>query len=149
MTTEGQPVQSTWNADKYLTGKKTRQVNLLLDACEICGLNGISDTCETHETSGDFIELTIKDLSWNRRNQIMSNALNWDTDGNTGFQANIYTQECLKEVIVEAPWGKTTDLFLIQVGDQLGLALDSLVPKPFTQLNKNGKTQTITESKKG
>ena len=149
MSTEIQETKSTWNSDKYLTGKKTYKVKLLLDVCDTCGNNGISDICKDHGTSGDSIEITIKELSWSKRNQIMSMALNWDTDGNTGFHADVYTKECLKEVIVEAPWGQTSDVFLIQVGDQLGSALDSLVPKPFSNAGRNSGKPTLDQAKKG
>jgi len=143
-------VTTQWNPDKYLTGKKTRKVKLLLDECESCNTNGIAEdgSCDSHETTGDFVEITIQELSWNKRNQIMSESLNWDTDGNTGFQTDIYTKAVLKEIIVEAPWGPTTDMFLIQVGDQLGAALDTLVPKPFAQYGRNDNRLSIDEAKK-
>ena len=34
-------------------------------------------------------------------------------------------------MIVEAPWGETTDTFLGQCGPELGTALENLVPKAF------------------
>ena len=39
--------------------------------------------------------------------------------------------EVLKEIIVEAPWGKTTDEFLISINQELGSALEKLVPSAF------------------
>ena len=35
-------------------------------------------------------------------------------------------------MIVEAPWGRTTEAFLITIDDRLGSALESIVPKAFT-----------------
>ena len=34
-------------------------------------------------------------------------------------------------MVVEAPWGETTDTFLGQCGPELGIALENLVPKAF------------------
>ena len=39
-------------------------------------------------------------------------------------------------------------MFLIQVGDQLGAALDTLVPKPFAQYGRNDNRLSIDEAKK-
>ena len=34
-------------------------------------------------------------------------------------------------MIIEAPWGRTTEAFLISIDERLGTALESLVPKAF------------------
>ena len=37
----------------------------------------------------------------------------------------------MKEMIVEAPWGNTTESFLLQIDNRLGAALEALVPQAF------------------
>ena len=52
---------------------------------------------------------------------------------------NDHIREVLKYMVVEAPWGATTDTFLAQINAELGNALESLVPKAFeTQENAGG-----------
>ena len=41
-------------------------------------------------------------------------------------------RECLKEMIIEAPWGKTTEAFLLSIDERLGGALEKLVPQAFS-----------------
>ena len=54
------------------------------------------------EETGDEVELTIKQLSWSKRNQLISKCLTW-TDGNkSAFNADLYVRECLKDMIIEA-----------------------------------------------
>ena len=35
-------------------------------------------------------------------------------------------------MIIDAPWGKTTEAFLVTIDERLGTALESLVPKAFS-----------------
>tara|TARA_R110000824_G_scaffold55321_2_gene152538 strand:- start:244 stop:660 length:417 start_codon:yes stop_codon:yes gene_type:complete len=79
----------------------------------------------------DSFEISIKNLSWSKRNQLISKNLNWDNTGNTSFSADGYVRDCLKEMIVDAPWGRTTESLLISFDERLGAALEELVPKAF------------------
>ena len=74
----------------------------------------------------------VKDLSWSRKNQLVAKAMAFggQTEG-MSFDADYYVKECLKAMIVDAPWGKTTDVFLISINDELGKALEELVPRAF------------------
>lgn len=81
--------------------------------------------------TGDKFEVTVKPLSWSKKNQLLSKHLGWDDDGNTSFKADEYVRECLREMIVDAPWGKTTESFLISIDNRLGAALEKLVPQAF------------------
>ena len=65
----------------------------------------------------------------------MSKCLAWDNAGNTNFDGDSYIRQCLKEMIVEAPWGKTTEAFLIRINSELGTALESLVPNAFESID--------------
>ena len=84
------------------------------------------------EGTGDEFELTVKQLPWARRNQLISKCVSWDNDGKTSFGGDTYVRECLKEMIVEAPWGRTTEAFLLSIDERLGSALEKLVPAAFS-----------------
>jgi len=81
--------------------------------------------------TGESFEVSVKQISWSKRNQIISKNLHWDSTGNTSFSADGYVRDCLKEIIVEAPWGRTTETLLLSFDDRLGTALETLVPKAF------------------
>ena len=79
----------------------------------------------------DELTITVQDLSWSRRNQIVSRCVAWDNSGNTNFDGDGYIRQCLKEMIVDAPWGKTTEAFLVRINTELGRALETFVPSAF------------------
>ena len=81
--------------------------------------------------TGDSFKVTLKQLSWSRRNQILAESIKWNADGNTAFNSDVYVRSCLKEVLVDAPWGRTTEAFLISIDSRMGAALEALVPKAF------------------
>ena len=57
--------------------------------------------------------------------------MNFSADGNSSFDSGVYIKEVLKAIIIEAPWGKTTDDFLNSISSDLGSALEQLVPSAF------------------
>jgi len=83
------------------------------------------------EQTGDEFEVSVKTLSWSRRNQLVSRCLKVTNDGQSSFDGDKYIRECLKEIIVEAPWGPTTEAFLVSIDDRLGTALEKIVPNAF------------------
>tara|TARA_R100001082_G_C4359968_1_gene158827 strand:- start:246 stop:629 length:384 start_codon:yes stop_codon:yes gene_type:complete len=85
----------------------------------------------TIEETGDTFEVSVKGLSWAKRNQLISRFMKFDNDGNTQFNASEYVRACLCDMIVDAPWGKTTEAFLISIDSRLGKALETLVPEAF------------------
>ena len=95
----------------------------------------ISSVTETRTLSidGTSFDVHVKSLSWSMRNQILSKSLKWDNNGSTVFDGDAYVRECLKEIIVEAPWGRTTESFLISIDHRLGGLLETLVPKAFDE----------------
>ena len=66
----------------------------------------------------------------------MANCMKFDTKGNTNFEADTYVRAYLRELIVEAPWGVTTESFLLSIDTRLGGALEKLVPSAFAEDNK-------------
>ena len=83
------------------------------------------------EATGESFEVGIKTLSWSKRNQLISKNMAWDNAGNTSFSADSYVRDCLKEMIVDAPCGRTTESLLLSFDDRIGAALEELVPKAF------------------
>ena len=107
----------------------TTSTNFDVDKYRVGSWNKVETV--TIEETGDTFEVTVKPLSWAKRNQLISEHMSWDSNGNTSFQASEYVRACLREMIIEAPWGKTTEAFLISIDHRLGTALESLVPQAF------------------
>jgi len=95
----------------------------------------------------DELKLTVKDMSWSKRNRIMSQSLTWDTNGNTNFDGDSYVRLCLKEMIISAPWGPTTEAFLVRINDELGAALEQLVPRAFSDNGMDNEIQAIKKER--
>ena len=87
----------------------------------------------TIDSTGESFEVSVKPMSWSKRNQLISKNLNWNQTGETSFSADGYVRDCLKEMIVDAPWGRTTEALLLSFDDKLGAALEKLVPKAFAE----------------
>ena len=81
--------------------------------------------------TGDTFEVSIKPMPWSKRNKLVSKCLTFDDNGTVGFDGDGYVRGCLKEIIVDAPWGATTEAFLMSIDTRLGTALEVLVPKAF------------------
>ncbi len=100
----------------------------------------LNKTVKIEETGEEF-KVKVKNLSWSRKNQIVAKYVKWSTDGISSFNTEGYMREILKEIIVDAPWGKTTETFLISIDGRLGSALEKIVPIAFED-------STIPEDKK-
>lgn len=96
--------------------------------------------------TGDTFTIKIKDLSWARRNQILSKSIRIATDGNTTFDGDAYVRSCLKEMVVDAPWGRTTESFLMSIDARLGGVLETLVPQAF---DASSSLSEVDDVKKG
>ena len=82
----------------------------------------------TIEETQETFTLRIRPMSWSRRNQLMSKHMNWQGDEKTGFDGDGFVRAYLRDIIVEAPWGRTTESFLLSIDARLGAALETLVP---------------------
>ena len=78
----------------------------------------------------DELTLGIRDLGYVQKNKLVSSCYTY-AGGTVGFDMDTYMRETLKTMIVEAPWGNTTESFLLQVDNRLGAALEKLVPQAF------------------
>lgn len=96
------------------------------------------------ESTGDEFEIKRRPLSWSRRNQLMSEHVKIKTSGDPEFDSDGFMRSCLKEVIVEAPWGRTTEAFLISIDSRLGQELEKLLPK----ISGEGEEESSEEIKK-
>lgn len=85
------------------------------------------------EETGVSFEISINELSWSKRNQLMAKCMKFDSKGNTNFEADAYVRAYLKELIVDAPWGATTESFLLSIDTRLGGAIEKLVPSAFAE----------------
>lgn len=104
-----------FDLSKYQVAQATKTVSLVI------------------EDTGDTIDVVVKQLSWTKRNQLLSKCLQFDSGGQTtSFNGDLYVRECLKEMIVDAPWGRTTEAFLVSIDERLGGALEKLVPNAFS-----------------
>tara|TARA_R110002020_G_scaffold474949_1_gene708069 strand:+ start:2239 stop:2631 length:393 start_codon:yes stop_codon:yes gene_type:complete len=116
MTTQKSKVKAnvnTFNLSKYQIEASTKSVPIKI------------------EETGDEFNITVKQLSWSKRNQLISKALQFNQAGGSSFDGDLYVRECLKAMIVDAPWGRTTEAFLVSIDSRLGGALESIVPKAF------------------
>tara|TARA_R110000824_G_scaffold336271_1_gene522813 strand:+ start:1189 stop:1575 length:387 start_codon:yes stop_codon:yes gene_type:complete len=114
MTTQKSKVNvNTFDLSKYQIESKVKKVPIKI------------------EETGDEFEVTVKQLSWSRRNQLLSKALQFTQSGGSKFDGDLYVRECLKAMIVDAPWGRTTEALLVSIDSRLGTALEAIVPKAF------------------
>ena len=90
----------------------------------------------TIEETGDSFEVKVKPVSWAKRNQLLAKHMSWAADGSTSFNVAEYVRECLTEMVIEAPWGKTTESFLISIDSRLGAALEQIVPQAFSNASQ-------------
>ena len=79
------------------------------------------------------IALKVKQLSWSRKNQILSACFTYGADSRMKFNFDKYIKDMLCEMIVEAPWGQTTHIFLSKISPEFGSLLEKLVPKAFEE----------------
>ena len=116
---------------------KTSQAKAPFDVSKYMVSNQVEE--KEVKLSNDKFTVKVKDLSWSRKNQLIAKAMAFggQTEG-MSFDADYYVKECLKAMIVEAPWGKTTDVFLIGINDELGKALETIVPRAFGDSDEAG-----------
>ena len=85
----------------------------------------------TIKVNDDEFDVVVKPVTWQLKNELVSKCMNFSATGESSFDSGIYIKEVLKAIIIEAPWGKTTDDFLNSISSDLGSALEQLVPSAF------------------
>jgi hypothetical protein len=86
------------------------------------------------EYQGKKFALKIKPITWSKKNQILTKCFTYGQDGQMSFNFDKYMKEILVEIIAEAPWGKTDQIFLSRIKPDFGAILEKLVPKAFEEL---------------
>ncbi len=106
----------------------------------------VSDNSETRvvDLGDDSFEVRVKPLSWFQRNTLMSKCMQIKGNSESSFDGALYVREVLKVIIIEAPWGKTNDLFLSSIDTRLGQALETLV----SSMSGDEEELTLDETKK-
>jgi len=95
----------------------------------------VSDTTKEIdlEFEGVKISIEIKPLSWSRKNQILSGCFTYGNDSQMKFNFDKYIKDMLCAMIVKAPWGETTHIFLSKIKPEFGAMLEKLVPRAFEE----------------
>jgi hypothetical protein len=78
----------------------------------------------------DELVLGVKDLGYVAKNKLVSSCYTY-VGGTVGFDMDTYMRETIKAMVVEAPWGVTNDMFLMSIDQQLGKALEDIIPSAF------------------
>jgi|TARA_R110001606_G_scaffold375441_1_gene533736 hypothetical protein len=111
MTTGSNPTSPSFDVSKYKIKEQNQTYTVKLEK--------------------DEFDVIIKPMTWQQKNELVARCMTFDDKGNSSFDSGIYIKEVLKEILIEAPWGKTTDEFLNSINQEMGSALEKLVPSAF------------------
>ena len=65
-----------------------------------------STSVETLSVDGTEFEVTLKPLTWSKKNQFLSKCMKWDSDGNTVFDGDAYVRLALQRNDCPCPLGQ-------------------------------------------
>ena len=111
MTTGSNPTSPSFDVSKYKIKEQNQTYTIKLEK--------------------DEFDVIIKPMTWQQKNELVARCMTFDDKGNSSFDSGIHIKEVLKEILIEAPWGKTTDEFLNSINQEMGSALEKLVPSAF------------------
>ena len=83
---------------------------------------------------GVEIPVKVRELSWSEKNQVLSQCFTYHTDKDISFNFDKYSKLVLKKIIVQAPWGETSEVFLNKIRPEFGSVLEKLVPRAFEEV---------------
>ena len=86
---------------------------------------------------GAEIKIKTKAITWSKKNQILTRCFSYNQDSSMQFDFDKYMKEVLTEIIVEAPWGPTNQIFLNRIKPDFGSMLEKLVPKAFEEMSNS------------
>jgi hypothetical protein len=98
--------------------------------CTTCARHA-STKCQTHDAGVEDVPIKVAGIPWAKLNYIKSQCVSYNDKQETQFDGQQYINECLKIMVVDAPWGATDDIFLLQVGSILGAELEKLIPSAY------------------
>lgn len=138
-----------FNRERMLFSKTpkpfTLQVPLVCNKCNLIN----NQECDEHDGIIEDVPLKLVGIPWAKLNYLKSQCVSFDEKQQTHFDSQQYLQECLKLMIVEAPWGATDDIFLVQVDGPLGTELEKIIPSAYeTPTEDSKKEEPFSEIKK-
>jgi len=86
---------------------------------------------------GTEIPITIRELSWSQKSKAQGDCFSFHEDGTVVFDFDKYNKSLIKQIITNAPWGETNEVFLNQVKASFGTELEKLIPKAFEDVKAN------------
>mgnify|MGYP001593690275 FL=1 len=141
----------SFNRERMLFKRQPRDVTLSVNLpCTHCDtfINEDDQKCKDHDAMVENVYIKVVGIPWARLNYIKSQAVSFDDNKKTYFDGQFYINECLKLMVLEAPWGKTDDVFLLQVDKPLGRELEKIVPKASSENENDNIQQDFSEIKK-
>ena len=85
------------------------------------------------EHDGKQYEFSLKQLTWSKKNKILSRAVQFDGKTIT-IDLDTYNKLVLKECLTKAPWPLAqTMIYLEKLGSSFGNKLQSHIPNPFEE----------------
>ena len=128
-------------------GKLTPVVIEVPLACEACG-DFVNSKCSTHNAEVEEVSFKIRPITWMKQHEIRASSyiLNAATQ-TVQFSMSSYVANCLSEMILDAPWGETGEIFLATITPEFGTALESLVPN-LSGIDVEEQSRSIEEIKK-
>ena len=134
----------SYDSKKYSKNLTPQETTLsIYFKCSTCGVPENLNGCQNHTGSIDKLQIWVRGIPRSIKNQIISQCLTWAEDGKTHFDTDQYRKGCLKYIITQAPWGETSETFLLQAGDELWDALDMLIPLAFEGGERERKAEDI------
>jgi hypothetical protein len=127
-----------FNRERMLFSKAPKDVEIKVSLpCTICNRLNNTECGEGHDGGVEVVPIQVIGIPWAKLNYIKSQCVSFDDKQQTHFDSQQYVAECLKVMIVNAPWGATDDIFLIQVDGPLGAELEKLIPSAYGEQEDN------------
>lgn len=137
-----------YKQNRMLYSRAPKEVTLHVKVkCLTCQAIDNSE-CVEHDGGIEDVELKVVGIPWAKLNYIKSQCVSFDENQQTHFDSQQYVSECLKNMIVEAPWPKTDDVFLLTVDACLGAELEKIIPTAYESDSKDME-KNFVETKKG
>ena len=121
-----------FNKERMFVSKEEKEVELQVPlTCTKCDRINNPECGDEHDGELSTFTILVTGIPWAKLNYIKSQCVSFDEKQQTHFDSQKYVSECLKAMIVKAPWGDTNDIFLMQVGGPLGTALEGIIPSAY------------------
>ena len=138
-----------FDRERMMFNRTAKDVELHVPVpCTICSRIN-STNCKTHDGGIEDVPIKVAGIPWAKLNYIKSQCVSYNDKIETQFDGQQYINECLKIMVVEAPWGATDDVFLLQVAGPLGAELEKIIPSAYGANDEEEETEeSLAEIKK-